>query len=135
MKCLGCQGVVAGGRRYIEGMYVPAHFEETRLEILHALMRDHPLAAVVTLGDDGLNANHIPLELDPSTGERGTLRGHFARGNPMWKDFSKGLDALAIFQGPQIYITPSWYPEKADSGKVVPTRKIRKPDLLRRSHL
>jgi len=102
-------------------MYVPAHFEETRLEVLHDLVRNHPLATLVTLDRTGLNANHIPMELDPESQSLGTLRGHVSRANPMWQDFSCDVAALAIFQGPEIYITPSWYQTKQESGKVVPT--------------
>jgi len=102
-------------------MFVPAHFEETRPEVLHDLMRNHPLATVVTLDREGLNANHIPMELDPEPFPLGTLRGHVSRANPMWRDFSSDVGALVIFQGPEIYITPSWYQTKQESGKVVPT--------------
>ena len=102
-------------------MYVPAHFEETRLEVLHDLVRSHPLATLVTLDRDGLSANHIPMELDPQPLPFGTLRGHVSRANPMWQDFSSEVGALVIFQGPEIYITPSWYQTKQESGKVVPT--------------
>lgn len=102
-------------------MYVPAHFEETRPEVLHELIREHGLAALVTLGPDGLNANHIPLELDPAPAPLGTLRGHVARGNPVWRDFSRDVEALAVFQGPQAYVSPSWYQTKRETGKVVPT--------------
>ena len=102
-------------------MYVPAHFEETRTEVLHQLIREHPLAAFVTLGPDGLNANHIPFEIGPEPAPRGTLRGHVARGNPVWRDFSKAVEALLIFQGPKAYVSPSWYATKKETGKVVPT--------------
>jgi transcriptional regulator len=102
-------------------MYVPAHFEETRQEVLSRLIHDHSLAALVTLGSDGLNANHIPLELDPAPAPLGTLRGHVARGNPVWQDFSRDVEVLAIFQGPQAYISPAWYQTKRETGKVVPT--------------
>ena len=102
-------------------MYVPQHFTETRLPVLHGLMRAQPLAAIVTLGSSGLTANHIPLELDADEPPFGILRGHVARANPMWRDYSAEAGALAIFQGPQAYITPSWYAEKRASGKVVPT--------------
>jgi len=102
-------------------MYMPSHFEETRVEVLHRLIREHPLAAFVTLGSEGLNANHIPFEIEPAPAPLGTLRGHVARGNPAWRDFSKDVEALIIFQGPQAYITPSWYPTKKETGKVVPT--------------
>jgi len=102
-------------------MYVPAHFEETRLAVLHDLVRNHPLATLVTLDQDGLNANHIPIELDPEPSPLGTLRGHVSRANPMWRDFSADVGTLVIFQGPETYITPSWYQTKQESGKVVPT--------------
>jgi transcriptional regulator len=102
-------------------MYIPKHFEETRLEILHELIRAHPLAALVTLTPDGLDANHIPFEVDPDPAPFGILRGHIARANPLWRQFSKDVEALAIFQGPNTYISPSWYPTKQLTGKVVPT--------------
>jgi transcriptional regulator len=102
-------------------MYVPAHFEETRPEVLGRLIHDHPLAALVTLGRDGLSANHIPLELDPEPAPLGTLRGHVARANLVWRDFSRDVEVLAIFQGAQAYISPAWYETKKETGKVVPT--------------
>jgi transcriptional regulator len=102
-------------------MYIPAHFEETRIEILHELMRNHPLATLVTLGSNGLNANHIPLELDPEPTPFGTLRGHVARANPVWQDFNADVEAMVIFQGANSYISPSWYATKKETGKVVPT--------------
>ena len=102
-------------------MYVPAHFAETRTEVLHQLICTRPLAALVTLGPEGLTANHMPFELEPDPAPFGTLRGHVARGNPVWRDFSKDLEGLLIFQGPQVYISPSWYPTKQETGKVVPT--------------
>jgi transcriptional regulator len=102
-------------------MYLPKHFEETRVDVLHGLIRAHPLAALVTLTAGGLDANHIPFEIDPDPAPFGTLRGHVARANSMWRDFSPGVDALVIFQGPGTYVSPSWYPSKQDGGKVVPT--------------
>ena len=102
-------------------MYLPSHFEESRIEVLARLIHDHPLATFVTLGADGLNANHIPFELDPTPAPFGTLRGHVARGNPVWRESSKDIEALLVFQGPQAYISPSWYPTKKETGKVVPT--------------
>lgn len=98
-------------------MYLPKHFAEPRNEVMHALMRAHPLATLITLGAQGLDANHIPLLLDE---KNGTLRGHLARTNPLWRE-ADGLDVLAIFQGPECYITPNWYPAKQETGKVVPT--------------
>ena len=102
-------------------MYIPSHFEETRIEVLHELMRNHPLATVITLSSDGLNANHLPLELDPEPTPYGTLRGHVARANPVWRDFNRDVEAIMIFQGADSYITPSWYATKKETGKVVPT--------------
>jgi transcriptional regulator len=102
-------------------MYCPAHFAEPRIEVLHTLMRARPLATLVTLGPDGLDANHIPLLLDAAAGEFGTLRGHVARANPLWRAIGAGCDALAIFHGPQGYVTPGWYPSKVETGKAVPT--------------
>jgi transcriptional regulator len=102
-------------------MYVPKHFEETGVEILHELIRAHPMAALVTLTPDGLDANHIPFEIDPEPAPFGTLRGHVARANVLWRDFAREVQALAIFQGPDTYISPSWYPTKQETGRVVPT--------------
>ena len=102
-------------------MYLPKHFEETRVEVLHGLVRAHPLGALVTLGADGLEANHIPFEIDSDPAPFGTLRGHVARANPVWRELSRGADALAIFQGAATYVSPSWYPTKQEGGKVVPT--------------
>jgi len=102
-------------------VYLPKHFEESRVDVLHALAREHPLATLVTLGATGLNANHIPLEVDPEPTPLGTLRGHVARANPVWQDLTAGVEALAIFQGPSAYVSPAWYPTKRETGKVVPT--------------
>lgn len=102
-------------------MYVPSHFEETRVEVLHQLMRERPFATLVTLASGGLNANHIPFELDPEPAPFGTLRGHVARANPLWRDLAPAVESLAIFSGPQLYITPSWYVSKDETGEVVPT--------------
>jgi len=102
-------------------MFLPKHFEETRVEVLHGLVRAHPLGALVTLGAGGLEANHIPFEIDSDPAPFGTLRGHVARANPVWRELSRGADALAIFQGPATYVSPSWYPTKQEGGKVVPT--------------
>jgi transcriptional regulator len=102
-------------------MYLPAHFAETRIEVLRELVHAHPLGVLVTLGAEGLNANHLPFEWDPEPAPFGTLRAHVARANSLWKELSSGTQPLAIFQGPQHYITPSWYQTKKDTGKVVPT--------------
>jgi transcriptional regulator len=102
-------------------MYNPPHFQEERTDILQQLIREHSLAAVITMGPEGLIANHVPLILDPEPGPLGTLRGHVSRMNPQWRDSLPHVSALAIFQGPSAYITPSWYPSKQETGKVVPT--------------
>lgn len=102
-------------------MYVPRHFEETRVEVMHGLIRARPLATLVVLTDSGLEANHLPLHVSAEPAPLGALRGHVARANPMWREFRHGSEVLAVFQGPQAYITPSWYPANTDTGKVVPT--------------
>jgi transcriptional regulator len=102
-------------------MYIPSHFEETRLEALHALIHHHPLAALVTTGANGIQANHIPFMLDPKPAPFGTLRGHVARANPVWRETDPALEVLVIFQGPNAYISPNWYPSKHETGRMVPT--------------
>jgi transcriptional regulator len=102
-------------------MYIPRHFEETRVEILHQLIHTHPLGTLVTLTANGLEANHIPFIIDSEPVPFGTLRGHIARANPLWRHFSQETEALVVFQGPDAYISPSWYPTKQETGKVVPT--------------
>lgn len=102
-------------------MYVPAHFAENDRTVLHALMRSAPFATWITQGDGELLVNHIPFLLDAAAGEFGVLRGHVARANPVWRMLSQTLPSVVVFQGPQAYITPSWYPSKREHGKVVPT--------------
>lgn len=102
-------------------MYVPKIHEETRLDVLHALIRSHSLGTWVEAGDSELVVNHIPFVLDQAAGKLGTLRGHVARANPVWKAPSATLPGVVTFRGPQSYITPSWYPSKHEHGKAVPT--------------
>jgi transcriptional regulator len=102
-------------------MYIPKHFEEPKIEVMHQLMRAHPLATLVTLASTGLNANHIPFLLSPEPAPYGALQGHVARANPVWTDLAREVEVLAIFHGPEHYITPSWYATKQETGKVVPT--------------
>jgi len=102
-------------------LYFPAPFKESRIEVLHELMRAHPLAALITLCDSGLVANHIPCETLSEPAPHGLIRGHVARANPVWREYRPGTEALAIFQGPQAYISPSFYPSKQHTGEVVPT--------------
>lgn len=101
-------------------MYVPNANKEDRLLVLHKLMQDQPFASLITVGSSGLFASHIPMVLEEN-GSNGILRGHLSRANTQWRDYSASVEALAIFSGPQHYITPSWYPEKEETGKVVPT--------------
>lgn len=102
-------------------MYIPHHFEETRREVLHELIRTYPLATLVAQSSTGLTANHIPLQLSQATEPFGILQGHIARANPLYTESSSESEVLAIFQGPDAYITPSWYATKQEHGKVVPT--------------
>lgn len=102
-------------------MYLPGHFEQSDVAAMHTLMRARPFATLVTLSSAGLNANHVPFVLLSDPSPLGTLRGHVARANPVWRDFSKDVEALVIFHGPNTYITPSWYATKPQTGKVVPT--------------
>lgn len=102
-------------------MHRPSLFREDRLDVLHGLIRTHPLAQLVTAGGGGLDANPLPMLVDPEASPNGTLRGHLARGNGQVAALREGGQALVIFQGPQAYISPSWYPSKAEHGKVVPT--------------
>jgi transcriptional regulator len=102
-------------------MYVPPHFNEDRLPVLHDAIRQSKLATLVTLSPTGLIASHVPLHLDPEPGPYGTLRGHVARANTQWREGVAEVDALAIFMGPEAYISPAWYPTKQQDGKVVPT--------------
>jgi transcriptional regulator len=102
-------------------VYTPKFNEETRLDILHGLIRSQPFATLVTMGRSGLIATHLPVVLLPGEGTPDILRGHISRANPQWREFDQSIEALAIFAGPQHYITPNWYPEKAEDGKVVPT--------------
>ena len=103
-------------------MYLPKHFEETDVGVLHALMAAHPLSTWVTMNGGELVANHIPCMLDPARGEFGTLICHVARANPVWRNLETApADSLVIFQGAEHYISPSFYPSKHEHGKVVPT--------------
>ncbi|MBD2747236.1 FMN-binding negative transcriptional regulator [Microvirga sp. BT688] len=102
-------------------MYQPPHFREDNREVQHALIRAHPLGLLVTLGSVGLVANPIPFVLDASASPHGILKAHLSRANTQWQDFDASQDALVVFQGPETYITRSWYAAKREHGKVVPT--------------
>ena len=116
-------------------MYLPSHFAEDRPAVLQALIRAYPLATLVWQGPEGLAAEHLPLEYQPAAGAEaaagaaaaeaaaglGVLRGHVARANPVWQLAAPDQEVLLVFQGPQAYVSPSWYPAKVEHGKVVPT--------------
>lgn len=102
-------------------MYTPAHFNETRTELLHQLVREHPLGLLVTLGEQGLDANPVPFLLEVDASGQAVLRAHVARANPVWREARTDVDTLVVFQGPQAYISPNWYATKAENGKAVPT--------------
>jgi transcriptional regulator len=102
-------------------MYIPKFNEETRVDVIDRLIRSHPLATLVTMGSSGLFATHLPMVLHRKDDRHATLHGHMSRANSQWREFSPEIPALAIFSGPEHYITPNWYPEKAATGKVVPT--------------
>lgn len=102
-------------------MYLPKPFEETRTEVLHALVRERPFGTLVVMTADGLSVDHLPFLVDETAGPLGVLRGHVARANPLVRAALADVDAVAIFRGPDHYVTPSWYPTKQETGKVVPT--------------
>jgi transcriptional regulator len=102
-------------------MYQPPHFREDDLGVQHELIRAHPLGLLITAGGSGLMANPVPFQLDAHASEKGTLRLHLAKANGQWRDIQDGAPVLAVFQGANSYVTPSWYRTKQETGKVVPT--------------
>ncbi|VVM87783.1 Protease synthase and sporulation protein PAI 2 [Pseudomonas fluorescens] len=102
-------------------MYNPSSFAIKELNELQEQILATRLATVITHGEHGLQASHLPLLLRPDQGPNGTLYGHFARANPQWKELQNGAEALVIFAGADAYISPGFYPSKAEHGKVVPT--------------
>lgn len=102
-------------------MYIPASFRESRPDILHALVRAHPLGLLVTAGPAGLQASPVPFLAYPDGAPLGTLRAHLARANPHWREIAAAAECLVVFQGEQGYVTPSWYASKAATHRVVPT--------------
>jgi transcriptional regulator len=102
-------------------MYQPPHFREEDLATQHQLIRAHSLGLLITAGAGGLIANPVPFQLDSTASEKGTLRLHLAKANPQWRDIESGAPVLAVFQGANSYVTPSWYQTKQETGKVVPT--------------
>jgi transcriptional regulator len=102
-------------------MYIDPRHRLTDREAVHSLMASHPLGAWVCHGPEGLIANHVPFLLDRGRGPLGTLIGHVSRANPVWRELGPTTPSVVMFQGPQAYITPGWYPGKAEHGQVVPT--------------
>lgn len=102
-------------------MYIPPAFREDRIEALYELIRLHPLGLLTTAGASGLAATPIPFLVYPAEGASGTLRAHLARANPHWRELQGSAECLVVFMGPQGYVTPSWYPTKRETQKVVPT--------------
>ena len=102
-------------------MYTPSSFAIDDLHELHQQILGTRLAVLVTHGEQGLQASHLPLLLSSDQGENGTLYGHFAKANPQWKELQNGAEALVIFAGADAYVSPGFYPSKAEHGKVVPT--------------
>ena len=104
-------------------MYLPAHFAETRLQVLHGFVRAHPFGLLISHDGSGRpDADGVPFVLDPDpAGGPGILRAHVARANPVWQAAHSAGESLVVFQGAHGYVSPAWYPSKAEHGKVVPT--------------
>jgi transcriptional regulator len=103
-------------------MYQPPLFREERIDVLHALIRNHPLGMLISVGPDGEpEANVVPMLLDETRGDKGILKAHVARANGQWKMLQQSRRVLIVFRGPDTYVTPSWYETKRETGKVVPT--------------
>lgn len=101
-------------------MYLPPAFREDDPAAIAAAIRSARLAQLVTATADGLIATPLPMLLDAAEGEHGVLYGHVSAANPQWRAAPIGA-ALAIFMGPDAYVSPAWYPTKRETGKVVPT--------------
>lgn len=102
-------------------MYIPEHFAEHRPEQLHRIIRDNPLGILVTAGESGMDADHIPFELDTGHGAYGLLTAHVARANPVWQRCAGGTPVMVIFRGADAYISPNWYASKHETHRQVPT--------------
>jgi len=102
-------------------VYLPKPFTEARLDELHRIVRQHPFGVLVTRRARGLDADHLPFELDPARGRLGTLLAHVARENPLLQEVAQGDEAMVVFRGPQGYVSPNWYPSKRETHRHVPT--------------
>ncbi len=105
----------------VSGFYVPGHFRQDDIAALRSVIDAATLATFVTVAEGRPLASHIPMLFEPERGPHGTLWCHLARANPQWRTIAPSAEALAIFDGPDAYISPSWYASKAEHGKVVPT--------------
>lgn len=102
-------------------MYIPAHFNESRTEVIYDLIEKNSLGTLITHGKSGLDANHIPFELNTTQGQHGVLHCHVARANPVWQDIATGDEVLVVFRAADAYISPQWYPSKQEFHKQVPS--------------
>ena len=102
-------------------MYLPAHFAEHRLPELHRIIHEYPLGMLVTHGNEGLDADHIPFELEAGADGPDVLLAHVARANPLWQRSATGTPVMVVFRGAQAYISPNWYPSKHETHRQVPT--------------
>ena len=99
-------------------MYIPEHFAMKDEDAIVKIIQSYPLGVLVTQTESGLDANHIPFELDR---ERSVLAAHVARANPVWEQCQQGAEVLVIFRGSESYISPNWYPTKHETHRLVPT--------------
>ncbi|MNR90362.1 Protease synthase and sporulation protein PAI 2 [compost metagenome] len=106
-------------------MYIPADFEVTQIDEMHQLMRNAPLGILFTHGISGLDANHLPFELQADNTEFGILHAHVSRSNPIWQDLKNGDEVLVVFRAGDAYISPQWYPSKQEHHQQVPTWNYR----------
>jgi transcriptional regulator len=102
-------------------MYLPTQFKEESVPAMHAAIAQARIGTLVTMSEDGMEASHVPMLVDESPAPYGTLIGHISKGNPQWRRTKTDVPALAMFLGPNAYITPNWYATKRQTGKVVPT--------------
>ena len=102
-------------------MYTPSQFAESRTEVLHDFIQNNPFGTLIVNTSSGLDANHLPFEVDATSGSKSVLRCHVARANPIWRNVTPESEVLVVFQGPHAYISPGWYPSKQEAGKAVPT--------------
>lgn len=106
-------------------MYIPDDFAENSLDVLHSLIAEHPFGVLFTHGSNGLDANHLPFELQASEGNLGVLHAHVSRNNSVWQDIKSGDEVIVVFQASDAYISPKWYPSKHEQHRQVPTWNYR----------